>query len=545
MGVLPLALPDTDLTPRAKAVTRMDHANVSLAPDATAIAVPRSFLGLSTEYWTVPIWAPQVPLLDRMIRLLRAPGDGPMVLRIGGDSADHTFWEPSPRRLPRWAFQVTPQWTRELSAVVNDTGSRLILDLNLVTGSAPAAAAWARAAERDLPKRSITAFEIGNEADIYSRWYWTHGVQRPRISPDLLPRSIPLERYITDFLAYRDALRQAARGTPLIGPAIAHPEQHANWIAGLIDNARGSLAAISAHRYPYSACVRRRTSGYPTIARLLSERATTGLAQSVSSGVALAHRAHTPFRMTELNSVTCGGRRGVSNTFATALWAPDALFELIRAGVDGVNMHVRDAINAPFALNRSGLSPRPLLYGLIAFTRMLGPQARLVPLRTHENPTARLKAWAVGVAGHGLHILLIDKGGTPVTVDLRLPATGPATVERLLAPSPGATADVSLAGQHLGRDGTWVGKRAVQTVKAHDHLYAVQLPSFSAAIVSVRATPGLTVASRTARRVSARQRLHARPGRARHAGRRRRSRAVALASATEPSRRHVALARSM
>jgi hypothetical protein len=38
----------------------------------------------------------------------------------------------------------------------------------------------------------------------------------------------------------------------------------------------------------------------------------------------LAHRAGFPFRLTEQNSVTCGGLAGVSNTFATALWAPAA-----------------------------------------------------------------------------------------------------------------------------------------------------------------------------------------------------------------------------
>ena len=78
-----------------------------------------------------------------------------------------------------------------------------------------------------------------------------------------------------------------------------------------------------------------------------------------------AHRAGLPFRLTEVNSVTCGGVPGVSDTFATALWAPDTLFELLRAGVDGVNVHVRtDAINAAFAFKRSGLVARPLLYGL-------------------------------------------------------------------------------------------------------------------------------------------------------------------------------------
>ncbi len=494
MGVLPLTLPDSDLTSRAKAGTRTDHAVVTITGNARSVAVPRSFLGLSTEYWTLPIWAPRMPLFDRVIGLLHSPGSGPMVLRIGGDSADHSFWEPSGRRLPPWIFGVTPGWMRDLGALVNRTGSRLIIDLNLVTGSARSAAVWAHAAERGLPRHSIVAFEVGNEPDIYSRWYWTHGVQTPRINADLLPRSLTLRRYIADFLAYRALLRRAAPGTPLIGPAIAHPTQHATWIADLITAARRSLAAVSAHRYPYSACLRPRAMSYPTISRLLSERATAVLAQGVRRAVALAHHSGLPFRLTELNSVTCGGRRGVSNTFATALWAPDALFELIHAGVDGVNLHVRDAINAPFALQRGGLWPRPLLYGLIAFTRTLGPRAQLVPVATHVSPEARLKAWAVRVLGHRLHVVLIDKGASPITVELKLPATGPASVERLLAPSPRSTSGVTVAGQYLGRDGRWVGRLRTETVTARNHRYAVRIAPFSAAIVTVRTAPATSAA---------------------------------------------------
>jgi hypothetical protein len=65
------------------------------------------------------------------------------------------------------------------------------------------------------------------------------------------------------------------------------------------------------------------------------------MAHSVKPVVILAHRAGLPFRLTELNSVTCGGRLGVSDAFATALWAPDALSALLQTGVDGVNVHVR------------------------------------------------------------------------------------------------------------------------------------------------------------------------------------------------------------
>ena len=104
-----------------------------------------------------------------------------------------------------------------------------------------------------------------------------------------------------------------------------------------------------------------------------------GVARSLAAVIGDAHRrAGLPFRLTEVNSVTCGGVTGVSNTFATALWAPDTLFELLRAGVDGVNVHVRtDAINAAFAFKRDELVARPLLYGLIDVPPCAGHRSQL------------------------------------------------------------------------------------------------------------------------------------------------------------------------
>jgi hypothetical protein len=243
---------------------------------------------------------------------------------------------------------------------------------------------------------------------------------------------------------------------------------------------------VSAHEYPYSACVPRFSPSYPSIAKLLSENATTGMADSLRPSVRLAHRAGLPFRLTELNSVTCGGVRGISNTFATALWAPDALFELLRAGVDGVHVHVRPhTINAAFALAPDGLTPRPLLYGLILFAKTLGPDPRLVQLRLHTGRSAHLKAWAVRVLGGALHVLLINKGSVPLTVVLQLPATGPATVERLLAPSAGSRSGVTLGGQRLGLDETWHGRPGHDTIAPGVRGYRLALGPTSAALVSV------------------------------------------------------------
>ena len=217
------------------------------------------------------------------------------------------------------------------------------------------------------------------------------------------------------------------------------------------------------------------------------------MAKDVAGAVKVAHDAGLKFRLTEINSVTCGGKAGVSNTFATALWAPDALFTLMRAGVDGVNLHVRAyAINAPFSLNRYGLNTRPLLYGLIMFARTLGADARLVRLHMAHARSLNLSAWAVRVSGGMLHVLLIDKSNRAVRVALHLPATGPATVQRLLAPSASSTTGETLDGQRLGPDGTWIGTRLTETVTPGAHGYMLTLPRRSEALVGVRIGPAVT-----------------------------------------------------
>jgi len=249
------------------------------------------------------------------------------------------------------------------------------------------------------------------------------------------------------------------------------------------------LGMVSGHVYPYSACARRSKATYPTIARVLSENASAGIAERIEPAVRLAHSAGLPFRLTEMNSVTCGGLSGVSDTFATALWAPDALFEMLRAGVDGVNIHVRArAINAAFALSRREMTARPLMYGLMLFNRTLGPGARLTAVQVYGQGrrAPRLKVWAVHVNGGGLHVLIIDKSNRAANVDLRIPTAGPASVQRLLAPSVGSRSGVTLAGQHVGADASWHGARVTETVWPGRRGYVVTVPQMSAALVGMR-----------------------------------------------------------
>ena len=461
-------------------------ASVTMAARAVGKPVPPSYFGISTEYWTLPLYARHLRLFERVLSLLHVPGTGPMILRIGGDSADHTFWDPQMHAMPPWAFRVGPSWLKVAGLLVRRDNVRLILDLNLVTGSSPTAATWAQAAKRYLPPHSIVGFEIGNEPDIYSRWNWLRTLGPSQGGPALLPRRLSAAKYISDFREYAHALARVAPDVPLAGPALAHPALNLNWLSGLIAGAEPGLGMITAHRYPYSACVRRSSVNYPSIPRILADRATVGLARMLAPAVRLSDRAGLPFRLTELNSVTCGGVRGISDTFATALWAPDALFELLRAGVGGVNVHVRaNPINAAFAFTSRGLVARPLLYGLLLFSRSLGAGGRLVPLQIHAQPSLHLKAWAVRVDGL-LHVLLIDKGDRGVRVDLRLPGSGPAFVQRLLASSARARSGVTLAGQQLDAAGKWQGLLQLPRIPRYAGAYQLALSRLSAALVNVQ-----------------------------------------------------------
>jgi hypothetical protein len=467
------------------------QASLDVSPQAAMLQVPKSFFGLSTEYWSLPLYERHVTVFNRALSLLHVDGGGPLILRIGGDSADHAFWQPTFHRLPWWAFKLTPAWVRRTSALVRGQRLRLILDLNLVTDSPRIAARWARAAESNFPRGSIVAFEIGNEPDLYAHWYWLASIGRSRLAANILPRALSAAIYTRDFQSYARMLARIAPNVPLAGPALANPKRDAGWLTSLLAAPHPGLGIITAHRYPYSACVSGRSPKYPTIRRLLSESASAGIARSVDGAVSLAHGAGVPLRLTEMNSVTCSGRPGVSDTFATALWAPDALFELLRATVDGVNIHLRaNTINAPFALNRYGLSARPLYYGLILFARALGPDAKLVRTQLHAKPSLHLKAWAVRIRGGLLHVVLIDKGSHPIRVQMRLPAWGPDTVERLLAPSVSSRSGVTLAGQRLDAAARWEGRRASDTLTPGGHGYEPTIPAGSAALLSVHLRPG-------------------------------------------------------
>ena len=184
----------------------------------------------------------------------------------------------------------------------------------------------------------------------------------------------------------------------LAGPSVSRPALE--WLAAALAAEGGRTGdMLTAHRYPYWAGATPGSSAYATIAGLLSDTSTVGLANTVKDYAAAAHRAGRTFRVTELGS-SAGGVAGVTDTFATALWIPDALFSMMNAGVDGVHVHLRSRYsNSALNVNRKAVLARPLFYGMVLAARALGSRAQLVDAQLAQPPGADLKAWAVRVRG--------------------------------------------------------------------------------------------------------------------------------------------------
>jgi hypothetical protein len=418
--------------------------SATVGRESTGRALPPGFVGLSLEYPAVPEYAGLVALIRNL-----SPGQRP-VLRVGGNSTDET-WRPQAGELaPRHAeYALTDAWlsaTRGLAAALD---ARLILGVNLAGGSPAAAAAEARALARAIGPRYIQAFEIGNEPDLYGLFPWRTGGYRR-------PADYSLSDLIGEFSRWRAAI---GRALPVAGPAYATFD----WSLGRFIDAEAGLTLATFHHYPLDACLTKPSAtGYPTVARLLGDQTSTGFAALLAPAVAAAHAHHLPFRLDELNSASCSGKWGVSNTFASALWILDTLFDLAREGVDGVNVHTFPG--AAYAPLQRGVV-RPEYYGMLLFAQAFPAGAHLLPVRV--SPAGPLKVWAT--EGHGIRVVLINKDPRHA-YQVRLRAAGLARIDLLSAPSAWSTGGITLRDRLIAPPVNGV--------------YSITVPAASAAVLS-------------------------------------------------------------
>jgi hypothetical protein len=453
------------------ALTTARHGPVRVAVDAGAAGrvVPRSFLGLSMEWTSVePFGDTARPGVVRLLRRLQAAGRSPLALRVGGASAEEAWWNPQGRpRPPTVLHDLDPRALAALGRLAAALDAPVTIGLNLSLGDAANALALARAARRRLGRR-LEALEIGNEPDLYT-------VART-VGPVPVRRLRKHGRY--DPAAYA---RDAARYLGVLSAGLARPPRfvvgglagNPAWVRALpavMDRLDGRSGALAAHRYALPGC--ELDPDAPELRAGLLSGGTRERLLGLRPLVSLAHGRGLPLWVAELNSAPCGGARGVSDTFAAALWLTDALFSLLGIGADRAGVHTWDgAVYAPFQRAGSAVKERPPWFGMLAFARAAPRASRLVPVRIADAGPVR--AWATADASGAVRIALVNRG-----------EGGRRAVRIAVAPGrPCATVRLTTAPSLAARGG--IAERRAQRRCPRGQALALDLPGPSLAVVEL------------------------------------------------------------
>ncbi len=450
--------------------------SVSVTARPVGPAVPADFLGLSFEVRSLPAIADYATRGD-LAALMRSLGPG--VMRFGGISADEqATWVGDGSARPGWArVGITEADLTGLAALARETGWRVLLTVNLGHYDPLAAGQEAAAAHRLLGSY-LEGIEIGNEPDLLVRKH-------------LRGPGWGIVAYGPQAGAYRAAIAAAAPGTPIAGPDPSTGVGGLGWLRTVASSATLRPALLTDHYYPLSSC------GYrPTVSELLSpdvRRAESGM---LGKALAIARAHGLALRMDETNNVSCEGERGVSDTFASALWALDYAARAAGAGVAGLNFHDLLAktdgyspLAAPSsaALGAGALRAAPEWYALLAARGLVG--GRPLPAAVAGAVPGELSASAVRTPDGRLRLVLVDydpPGSPPLAVRLRVPrGVGGGSVLRLTAPSPSATSGVLLGGRAVAPDGTFTLPSALPGVSGRAEALALRMPPDSAAVVTL------------------------------------------------------------
>jgi hypothetical protein len=476
---------------------------VNVGTSTVGAAMQPRFLGLALEYDQIPQLAgPRARSVKALfVALLRGlvPSGRPSI-RIGGISTDRTWWPvPGMRRPPGITYALTSGWARSAASLARATGAWLLPGIELEAASPRLSGYEAEQLLARLGHRAIAGFELGNEPLDYSLipWYkeldgrklpWYASSGTPVYAE---PRSWSPSEYLDDF----GRALAAMPPVPIAGPGGANPYWLGDFAARYLDS-RSAVRTISYHAYPLNNCIKRPNSpAYPSVAHLLSLQASRGLLGPEAPVISAAHRAGTEFRIAEMGTVSCNGRAGVSNSFASALWAADALFDAFRAGVDGVNLHSYPGLpNNLFDFSHTAAgwqaSVHPLYYGALLFAQAAPEGSRLLTLSSGFPGLVR--PWATRDPQGRVRVLLLNDAlrfSEHVLVHVA-GAKGRGSLERLQAPSDYATSDVTLGGRTFGPE-TATGMLAPPrplSVAERSGGYALTLPPASAALLTLPAS---------------------------------------------------------
>jgi hypothetical protein len=442
--------------------------------DRPARAIAADFMGLGYEISSVSrpgLMSAGNRVYVQLVRTLSTRG----VIRIGGNTSDFARYSPAEAPVSSaFGTVVNDAVLKDLGGFLEATRWKLIWGLDLGKGSEADAIAEAQAV-LSIAGKNLLAFEIGNEPDLFSNA--KH--RNPGYSYD---------DWLAEYRRYKTALRARLPGIPFAGPDAAGKT---DWVTRFAADEGKDAVLLTQHYY------REGQNPTSTIEKLLGPD--PKLQPRLDQLSAVSKSSGLPYRICEVNSFSGGGRPGVSDTMAGALWVLDYMFTLASNGCAGVNMETgvnhRDFISSysPIGDDEQGhYSAKPEYYGMLAFSlagkgQLLETEMDASAAEVTTYATTYAKIYATQSDRGALTLTLLNKGaescGLTVTIGSRMDGKK-ASVIRLIAPAVDAKTGVTLGGAEVTTAGTWKPAKS-EVVQVRKGQLGIDLPAASAAIVQI------------------------------------------------------------
>jgi hypothetical protein len=443
---------------------RADVVKIQVDPKTTLSRISADFMGFGYETSAVAqsnFFGAKNVTLVQLYRNLSPHG----LIRLGGNVSDHTKYVPEGEPAVRTDKEVTiinRANLADLGDFARATGWKVMWGLNLGSGSREEAVQEAVAVAAALGA-NLQSFQVGNEVDTLRRFAKNYAA------------------YHAAYLDYKAGIRAALPQAPFSGP-----DSFGNWdwITNFVATEAGDMKLLTEHYY-------RGGAPFPTstVEKLLlrDDRWEIRLKQLRQ----LCRDHGLAFRINEVNSFSGGGKPGVSDTFASALWCLDYMFLVASYGCDGVNMEtdinpwLEISHYSPIVHDAAGhCSARPEYYGMLAFA--MAGKGELVNL-TLAKTDMNLSAYATRANEGSLWITVVNKDfGRDAMVEAMLPrGYSSAAAFWLTAPSMGSKDHVTLAGAEVPLNGQWT-PGPPEKVVVKDDTARLLVPHASALLLQLR-----------------------------------------------------------
>ena len=440
-----------------------DSVHLSIDPTQPGLLTPPNFTGLSFETALLPEadLSEDKTVLIRLYKLLSTQG----LIRVGGSSVDNIFWTNTPRNNSKNVDSLYTDDVAHLFGFAKATGWKVIFGLNLAQSTPSKAAEEAGyiiKTAADSPY--LDAFEIGNEPDQY-------------VTLGLRPTGYSYTDFQKEWNNFYTTIHAAVPAATFAGPATA---SELTWLLPFIGEEQSRLKMATHHYYrmgpPSSSTV--------TVTRLLTPD--DNLLTELTEAVAASRGAGIPFRMDECNSVYDGGKKGVSNTFASALWGLDYMFNVAQSGAAGVNFHGGSTeYYTPITIDNTAPVAEPLFYGMLCF--QLGSQGRFIPTILSNPNNLNMTAYAVLSTNGKIFLTVINKNSTTnanITLHNGTPISE-ASYVTLTASSLTATSGVALGGHSIKSDGTFTTPTFTPITQFVSGDVLITVPAASAMVIEL------------------------------------------------------------